>query len=165
MREKRSCADHEVTDSSFAKRSVSCQRRVTDGSALEAQMGFQGKCNRADNELINRQQEGTDVRDGRSSRPKLSQRHDVLEGDVRLRADIRQKHVLRRAAVAERDGSRGSGGGSSEDLDDDGVSPDGLRHCLLMVDLGEVAPVHLGGEEGTKIITFMLNIFASEGAA
>lgn len=97
-----------------------------------------------------RQKEGTDVRDGWGSRPKLRQCHDVLEGDVRLRADVHHAHVLRRAAVIVSASSRGSGGGSPENLDDDWVSPDGLHHCLVMVDLGEVTCVHLG-EEWTKI--------------
>lgn len=97
------------------------------------------------------QKEGTDVRDWRGSRPKLRQRHDVLEGDVRLRANIHHTHVLRRAAVVMCNSSRGSSGGSPEDLDNDGVSPDGLHHCLLMFNLGEVAPIDLWDEETTSL--------------
>lgn len=71
----------------------------------------------------------------------------MLEGNVSLRANIHHRHVLWRAAVVMCNSGRGSGGGSPENLDNDGVSPDGLHHCLLMVNLGEVAPVHLGDEE------------------
>lgn len=39
---------------------------------------------------------------------------------------------------------RGPSGGSSEHLDHDGVTSDGLHHCLLMARLGEVPPIHLG---------------------
>lgn len=97
-----------------------------------------------------RQKKGTDVRDGRSCRPKLRQRHDVLKGDVRLRANVHHTHILRRAAVVVCDSGRGSGGGSPEDLDNDGVSPDGLHHCLLMLDLGEVTRIHLRGKRRWK---------------
>lgn len=96
-----------------------------------------------------RQKEGTDVGYRWSSRPKLRQCHDVLEGDVRLRADIHYTHVLRRAAVVMCNSSRGSGGGSPENLDNDGFPPDGLHHRLLMVNFGEVPCIHLV-EDDTK---------------
>lgn len=90
-----------------------------------------------------RQQEGADVRDGWGSGPKLGQRHDVLEGDVCLRTNVHDTHILWRAAVVVCDSPRGSGWGSPENLDNDGVSPDGLHHRLVMVDLGKVTSVHL----------------------
>lgn len=90
-----------------------------------------------------RQKEGTDVRDGWGCRPKLCQRHDVLEGDVRLRAYVHHTHLLWCAAVVMCNSSHASGGGSPDNLDNNGVSPDGFSHCLIMLDLGEVAPVHL----------------------
>lgn len=71
----------------------------------------------------------------------------MLEGDVRLRADVCYAHVLRRAAVVMCNSSRGSVGGVPEDLDNDGLPPDGLHHCLLMANFGEVTCIHLG--EGT----------------
>lgn len=88
-----------------------------------------------------RQKKRANVRHGRRRGPKLRQRHDVLEGDVRLGADICHGYVLRRAR------GRGSGRVPPEDLDDDGVPPDGLRHRPLMVDLGEFPRVHLRGGE------------------
>lgn len=90
-----------------------------------------------------RQKERTDVRDGRRSRPKLRQCHDVFEGDVCLCANIYHTHILWCTAVVMCNSSIGSGGGPPEDLDNDGVSSDGLHHCLLMVDLGEVTRIHL----------------------
>lgn len=93
-----------------------------------------------------RQKEGTDVGHRWSRGPELGQRHDVLEGDVSLRADIHYTHVLRRAAAVMCHSSRASGGRSPENLDNDGFPPDGLHHCLLMVNFGEVACVHLEGD-------------------
>lgn len=43
--------------------------------------------------------------------------------------------------------SRSSGGSSMENLHDNGISSDGLYYCFFMVDLGEVAPVHLEEED------------------
>lgn len=98
------------------------------------------------------QKEGADVGHGWSGRPELGQRHDVLEGDVRLRADVRHAHVLRRGVVAVLcDGRRASGGGSPQNLDDDGLPPDGLHHRLLMVNFGEVACVHLLGQDSESL--------------
>lgn len=94
-----------------------------------------------------RQKKGTDVRYRWSSRPKLRQCHDVLEGDICLRANIHHTHILWRAAVVMCNSSCASGGGSPKNLDNDGVSPDGLHNCLLMLDLGKVACIHLGEEE------------------
>lgn len=94
-----------------------------------------------------RQKEGADVRDGRGSGSVLGQRHDVLEGDVSLCANVHDAHVLRCAAEVVSDCSRGSPvRGPAQDLDHDGVSPDGLHHSLVMFNLGEVSPIHLWEE-------------------
>lgn len=93
-----------------------------------------------------RQQERTDVRYRWSCGPKLRQCHDVLEGDVCLCADIYYTHILRCAAVVMSSSSRGSGWGSPENLDNDGIPPDGL-HCLVMVNFGELTCIHLLEED------------------
>lgn len=90
-----------------------------------------------------RQQEGTNVRDWWGSRPKLGQCHNMFKGDVCLRAHIDHTHVLRRSGAVLYDSRRGSGGGTSENLDNDRVSPDGLHHCFIMFDLGQT--IYLGG--------------------
>lgn len=94
-----------------------------------------------------RQKERANVGHGWSRSPKLRQRHDVLEGDVRLGADVRHAHVPRRPLRC------GSGRGPPGDLDHDGVPSDGLRHRPLMVDFGELPRVHL---QGGEILLFRL---------
>lgn len=112
-----------------------------------------------------RQKEGTDVRYRWSSRPKLCQCHDVLEGDVRLRADIHCTHILRRAAVVMSKSSCGSGWGSPENLDNDGFPPDGLHHCLVMVNFGELTCIHLLEEDTKSLLdslsSLMVNVMAN----
>lgn len=93
------------------------------------------------------QEEGTDVRHRWGSGSELGQRHDVLKGDVCLRADVRHARVPGRAAVGTRHRDRGPGRRPAKNLHDDGITPDGLHYCFLMVDLGEVARVHLEEEE------------------
>lgn len=100
-----------------------------------------------------RQEEGADIRDGWGSRSELGQSHDVLEGDVCLRANIDNTHILRCATVVVCNGLRGPGGCSPENLDNDGVSPDGLHHSFVMFDLGEVTPVHLGKQRTKSHLT------------
>lgn len=84
-----------------------------------------------------RQQEGTDVRHGRRRGSEFGQRHDVLEGDIGLRAHVGHAGLLRRKPLVLR--------GGPDDLDDDGLSSDGRRRRrrLILLRLGEVTPVYL----------------------
>lgn len=96
------------------------------------------------------QKERADVRHGWSGGPELGQSHDVLEGDVCLRADVGHARVWRHPVVAvRRHGGRASGRCPPQDLDHDWLPPHGLHHRLLMLHFGEVACVHLMREDVT----------------
>lgn len=84
------------------------------------------------------EQKRADVRHGWRGGPQLGERHDVLEGDLRLRAHVHQLHVLARAPVAPRYRV------PPQHLHHDGVLGTAERlHCLLMAGTGQVLPIHL----------------------
>lgn len=95
------------------------------------------------------QEEGADVGHWWSGGPELGQSHDVLEGDVRLRADVGHTRVRRGPDMAVCcHGSRAPGRRPPQDLDHNWLPPYGLHHCFFMFHF-EVTCIHLMREDIT----------------
>lgn len=102
------------------------------------------------------QKERADVGHWWSGGPELGQSHDVLKGDVCLRADVGNARVRRHPNVAVR--RHGGRRRAPQDLDHDWLPPHGLHHRFFMFHFGEVTCIHLMREDITWSTSGVLTV-------